>query len=130
MSSTKVRLTAKRVDCSEALGGDIMQVVFDSETSDFDEENRSTPYLLVSVCFEFGRCIAIEYHDGKDYYGDNIRRFELWRTGALAVLSRGIEFEIEFNVTDDAFVELQDYLRTIFPRRVYRYHHEAGDNAG
>jgi hypothetical protein len=79
----------------------------------FDEENRTTPYLLISANFEFSERVQIEYHDGKDYEGDSLNRIDLWRNRIFAISGRGCEFDIAFDLSDEEFAELREYLKVL-----------------
>jgi hypothetical protein len=96
MPRSKIQFTAATVQCSEAIDWEIVQVNFDTMDSTFDEENRTTPYLLISANFEFSKRVQIEYHDGKDYAGDSLNRIDLWRDRVFAISGRGCEFDIGF----------------------------------
>ena len=51
---------ATRIDFADALGGEILQVNFDTAPEDQDEAQRSTPYVLISRNFEFPDSATIE----------------------------------------------------------------------
>ena len=113
MPRSKIQFTAATVQCSEAIDWEIVQVNFDTMARSFDEENRTTPYLLVSANFEFSERVQIEYHDGKDYAGDSLYRIDLWRNRIFAISGRGFEFDIAFELSEEAFVELREYLKVL-----------------
>ena len=115
MPRSKVQFTAATVYCSEALDWEIVQVTFDTMDSDstFDEEDRTTPYLSISANFEFSDRVQIEYHDGKDYAGDSLNRIELWRNRVFAISGRRCEFDIAFELSDEAFDELREFLKVL-----------------
>ena len=64
--------------------------------------------------------IYLEFNDGKDYAGDNLNRIELWRSRFLAVSERGHEFNIAFELSDDAFTELREYLKVLLRSDCFR----------
>jgi hypothetical protein len=110
-----IAFEARSVDCSEALGGDILQVTFDS-VIDGDEECRESPYVLVGQCFEFPGPPTMEWHDGTEYNGGaEICTAVLKRNFANFVTDSGLEFSIGFSIADDKFRELASFLRRIFP---------------
>lgn len=86
---------------------------FDTMDSDFDEENRTSPYLMISANFELSKRVQIEYHDGEDYAGDSLDRIQLWRSRVLAFSGRGHEFDIAFELSDAAFSKLRQYLKVL-----------------
>ena len=46
---------ATRIDCVDALGGEILQVIFDTAPEDQDEDQRSTTYILIQSQFRVSR---------------------------------------------------------------------------
>ena len=46
---------ATRIDCADALGGEILQVIFDTAPEDQDEDQRSTTYILIQSQFRVSR---------------------------------------------------------------------------
>jgi hypothetical protein len=120
MSRIKIQFTAVTVQCSEAIDWEIVQVNLDTREATFDEENRTTPYLLISANFEFSERVQIEYHDGEDYAGDSLKRIDLWRNRIAAISGRGCEFEIDFEISDDSFAELREYLKVLLRSDCFR----------
>ncbi len=88
--------------------------------SSFDEENRISPYLMISANFEFSNRIQVEFHDGKDYAGDKLYRIELWRSRVVAISERGHEFNIAFEISDAAFAKLREYLKVLLRADCFR----------
>ncbi len=113
MPSRRIEFTAATVECCEAIDWEIVQVNFDTMDSGFDEENRTSPYLMISANFEFNNLVQIEYYDGEDYEGDSLDRIQLWRRRVLAFSGCGHEFDIAFELSDDAFFELRHYLKVL-----------------
>ena len=60
---------AKSVRCADAIDGEILQVCFDTMPASANEDERDTPYVLMSQNFEFPGPATIEWHDGSDYDG-------------------------------------------------------------
>lgn len=113
MSMKRIEFIAATVGCSEALGWEIVQVHFDTMDAEFDEEDRKSPYLILSVNFEFSDDVQIDYHDGEDYGGDSLERIQLWRDRVLVFSGSGREFDVTFELSEDAFTELRHYLKEI-----------------
>jgi hypothetical protein len=113
MPSTRVEFMAATVQCCEAIDWEIVQVNFDTLDSDFDEENRTTPYLMIFANLEFSSGVQMEYHNGGDYAVDSLERIQLWRSRVLAVSGCGHEFDIGFELSDGAFSELRKYLKVL-----------------
>jgi hypothetical protein len=113
MPTKRIHISAVTVQCSEAIDWEIVQVTFDTEASDFDEENRTSEYLLLSANFEFGNDVQIEFYDGDDYGGDCLEKMDLWRDRAIAVSVSGVEFDLRFDLSDDAFCELREHLKVL-----------------
>jgi len=112
-SDKHFQFSAVTVECSEAIDWQIVRVTFDTEASDFDEENRASHYLSLSANFEFDEEVQAEFHDGSDYDGDQLRTLDLWRDRVVAITARGYEFAINFDLGNDAFCELRDYLKVL-----------------
>lgn len=93
---------------------------FDTMDSSFDEENRISPYLMISANFEFSNRIQVEFQDGKDYAGDKLYRIELWRSRVVAISERGHEFKIAFEISDAAFAKLREYLKVLLLADCFR----------
>ena len=120
MSDKTIQITATTIECSEAIDWEIVQVCFDTEPSSADEADRTSPYVMISVNFEFDAKVQIEFHDGKDYGGDILRRIDLWRNRALIISRSEREFDICFALTDDAFTELREYLKVLMQSDCFR----------
>ena len=120
MPPRRIQFTAATVECSEAIDWEIVQVIFDTMDSSFKEENRTSPYLMISANFEFSDGIQIEYHDGEDYAGDSLGRIDLWRNRVVAISGCGHEFDIAFELTDDAFAQLREYLKVLLRSDCFR----------
>ena len=103
---------AKSVRCADAIGGEILQVCFDTMLASCDEEERDTPYVLISQNFEFPGPATIEWHDGSDYQGGaNIVSVRLARDRALIKLTCNWEIDVSFSIGDRRFAQLRSYLR-------------------
>ena len=87
----EVQFRAINVNCTEAIDWEIVQVLFDSMEDRPDEGDRTGPYFMIGVNFEFGREVSIEFHDGTDYGGGRAMTAELWRTRFTAVIRGGRE---------------------------------------
>jgi hypothetical protein len=102
------------IDCVDALGGDILQVSFDTMPEDQDEDQRSTPYVLISRNFEFAESAILEWHDGNDYDGGaKIRSITLTRTHITLFLHRELTITVTFQLTDEAYTRLTVFLSRI-----------------
>ena len=120
MSKKRIHFNAVTVKCCEAIDWELVQVTFDTEAADFDEENRTSEYLLLSANFEFGNDVQMEFHDGDDYDGDRLEKVDLWRNRAIAVSVRGYECDVRFDLADDAFCELRKYLKVLLRSDCFR----------
>jgi len=110
-----ITFEAKFVHCSEAIGGELLQVTFDSVDLK-DEELRKTPYVLLGQSFEFPSPPTIEWHDGNEYDGGGIQSILLFRNAVRIVTDTGTGFGITFSISNDLYSKLVEYLRGIFPR--------------
>lgn len=113
----KIEFFAAAVDCSQAVDFEVQQVCFDAEppnTCDDDSMNRDHPYFLMSGDFEHSGSDMVEWHDGRDYGGgDFIKTFELSRNRFTAELMNGLIFDVIFEISDEAFFELREYVNRI-----------------
>lgn len=112
-TSKSLSITAASVECSEAIDWEIVRVTFDTEPPEFDEENRTEPYISLSANFEFGCDVQAEFHDGSDYQGAMLRQVKLWRDRAFISTTSGHQFHVRFDIGNEAFRELNEYLRVL-----------------
>ncbi len=116
----KIDFHARQVNCSEAIDWEIVQVAFDSvldgELND-TQSDRKSPYLMIGENFEFSGAPHAEYHDGEDWGGGvGIRKMELRRDMAFVDLKSDFTFSISFELSDERYDELKEYLRILFQR--------------
>ena len=110
---------AKFVDCADAIGGEILQVSFDTVASNHAEDERCTPYVLISRNFEFADSATIEWHDGKDYDGGaEITSVSLKRDRVSIRLDRELGFEVAFHLQDRKFAQLRTSLKRMIDDRI------------
>lgn len=115
--------TSRFVSCADAIGGDILQVTFDTKPRNEDEDERSTPYVLVSCNFEFPGPATIEWHDGVEYNGGaEITSLTLTRDRVLIKLDQGWEMDVGFRIGDRQFAKLSSYLRRMLDEDVFLAH--------
>jgi hypothetical protein len=111
---------ASSVRCSSAIGGEILQVSFDTMPVSRDEDERDTPYVLISRNFEFPGAATIEWHDGSDYDGGaEIVLVTLTRERALIKLDRDLEIDVSFGIGDRRFEQVRSYLRRMLDEGVF-----------
>jgi len=110
------------VSCNDALGGEILQVNFDTVSSSAAEEERQTPHVLISRNFEFTDATTIEWHDGHDYDGGaEIIAATLERNRILLELDQGIRIEVTFRLSARKFARLTSFLTKMIDERVLNY---------
>ena len=110
---------ASFVTCSSAIGGEILQVCFDTVPGSKDEDDRDTPYVLVSRNFEFPGSATIEWHDGSDFDGlAEIVLVTLTRERALIKLDRDLEIDVSYGIGDRRFAQLSSFLRRMLDEDV------------
>lgn len=108
----KLAFKASSVSCSSAIGGDLLQVSFDTMPKSKDEDERDTPYVLISRNFEFPGTATVEWHDGRDYDGGaEIVLVTLTREQVLIKLDRDMEIDVSIGVGDRRFAQLSSFLR-------------------
>ena len=107
-----LRFEAKFVSCLTAIGGDILQVNFDTRSESGDEDHRRTPYVSISQNFEFTDSAAIEWHDGHDYDGGaEIIAMALSREYISITVDQGLDFDVTCHLTERKFNQLKSFLR-------------------
>ena len=110
---------ATSIDFADALGSEILQVNFDTAPEDQDEDQRSTPYVIISRNFEFPDSATIEWYDGQDYDGGaEILSVTLIRTRITLCVNRELNFEVTFHFPDKKFKKLTSLLRRIMDDRI------------
>jgi len=103
---------AKFVNCADAIGGEILQVTFDTIPESQDEEDRNTPYVCISCNFEFSDSATVEWHDGNDYDGGaEIIAVTLSRTSISIKHNSGLDIDVTFRLPDKEFAQLTSFLR-------------------
>ncbi|MEA3212444.1 MAG: hypothetical protein QOE70_5501 [Chthoniobacter sp.] len=111
---------AKYVSCADAIGGEILQVCFDTVRESEDITERSTPYVLISRNFEFPDSPTIEWHDGTDCDGGaEIASLTLTRDRASMKLDRDLDIDVSFCIGDRGFGKLKTYLRRMLDAAVF-----------
>ena len=113
MDENYIDFTAVTVECEEDLDWEFVQVTFDTQPQTHDEERRITPYLLLSVSFEFDEIVQLEFHDGKNYHGDKLHKLDLWRDRIHVFSRKGFELHIRFDLLEASFLELRKYLEVL-----------------
>ena len=110
------------VSCNDAIGGEILQVNFDTVSSTAAEEARETPYVLISRNFEPTDATTIEWHDGHDYDGGaEIIAATLKRDRILLELDRDMRIEVTFRLSARKFAKVTSFLRKMIDERVCNY---------
>lgn len=114
-----VAFDARVVDCADAMGGEILQVIFDAAPEGQDEGARSTPYVLISRNFEFPDSATIEWHDGHDYDGGaEIVSMTLRRTRISIQIDQGTGFDVAFRLPAKEFTRLRSFLKRMIDDRI------------
>ena len=111
---------AKFVRCADAIDGEILQVTFDTAGQSEDEDERTTPCVLLSQNFEFPGPATIDWHDGSDYNGGSeIRSVVLTRDRVLINLDCGLDIDVKLSIADSRFAKLSSYLRKMLDDGVF-----------
>src|SRR5262245_21839744 len=115
-----VAFNAEFVECSELLGGDIIQVSFDTMPPGHDEDERRSPSVLISCNFEFPGPATVDWHDGNDCDGGGrIISMTLKRDRILIRLDCAVDFDIAFRLSDGQFKRLGSYLSRMIEPGIY-----------
>lgn len=114
----KLSFEAKYVNCADAIGGEILQVTFDTLPPGRDEMERRSPYVMIGRNFEFPGSATVEWHDGIDYDGGgSVIQMVLRRGRVTARLDRQMELDVQFTIVDKKFAQLQSYLESMLETR-------------
>ena len=112
--SMTLAFAAKSVSCTDAIGGDLLQVIFDTVPENDNDDTRRSPYLEISRLFEFPGPATVEWHDGNDYGGGGrIVSLNLMRDRLFLKLKRDLDFDVSFSLSDRKFSKLVSFLRTM-----------------
>jgi len=107
---------ASYVTCSSALDGEILEVSFDTIPESKDENERDTPYALISRNFEFPGATMVEWDDGCDHYGAaELVSVRLTRDRVLMHLDQGLEIHVSFAIGERRFRKLSSFLIRMLP---------------
>lgn len=108
---------AKSVSYEEALGGDIIQVVFDEDPDD-DPLNPRSKNVCASINYEFPPCkLLFEWADGPEFDGGlKAKAYSLNESRFSVALEGGMAIEIEYS-TD---VETYRKISALFSRELGR----------
>jgi hypothetical protein len=110
---------AQEVSYSEALDGEIVQVIFQEEPDpEIDYSKKKIPllppikYVMFSASYEFPPYeINVEWCDGKDYDGMKlIKEVVVSKTELKVVLEDGSRINIEFNTDRITFGNIKRFL--------------------
>lgn len=111
---------ARFVSCADAIDGEILQVSFDTMPERHDEDERRTPYVLISRNFEFPESATIEWHDGIDYDGGaEVICLTLARDRVLIKLDRELDINVSFSIGDRQFAKMSSYLKRMLEDSVF-----------
>ncbi len=110
-----LKFNALRVSCYEDLGGDILQVYFESVIDDSTDDIETVyPTFTISQNYEFPGPPYTEWSDDKDYDGGkDIKKIELKRKSILVIFKDNFTIEIFFEIDEKEFQNLQTFLSYI-----------------
>lgn len=102
---------ANKIEYSEANGGEIIQVIFDSEVYPNPDEDESI-YVMISAQYEFPPVNAdVEWFDGKKYDGGlEIKEHTLTEDSLLLTLENDVKFKIKFKTDKQTFENIKEFL--------------------
>ncbi len=116
----RLAFEAKFVNCTDAIDGEILQLSLDTVPASHHEDERCTPYVLISRNFEFPGAATVEWYDGQNYDGGaEIRSLNLRKDRVSIKLDRDFELEVVFRVTDKKFARLKSFLSRMIDARFY-----------
>ncbi len=114
-----LKFDAQEVTYTEALDGDLVQLIFQEEPDpefDYSKENQPIPpltkYVMISANYEFPPCDAtVEWSDGDDYDGMKlIKDIELTKARIKMVLENGCQIDVRYKTDDITFNNIKKFL--------------------
>jgi hypothetical protein len=107
----KLKFSAKSVSYQEALGGDIVQVVFDEDPDD-DPIDPQSKNVCASINYEFLPCnLLFEWADGSKFYGGlKAKKYALSDKQFSVILEDGMSIEIEHSADAETFHKISVLL--------------------
>ena len=119
VSVMKLAFLAKFVECSDALGGDLLRVDFDTLQPDADEDMRQSPWVSIGRLFEFPGDATVDWHDGSDSDGGaKIVSGALSPNHITIRLNQGRTIEIGFSLSEKQFANLKSSLTKMLGHRI------------
>ena len=110
-----LKFNALRVSCYKDLGGDILQVYFESIIDNSPDDIETVyPSFTIIQNFEFPGPPYTEWSDDNDYDGGkDIKRIELKRNSILVIFRDNFTIEIFFKIDEKEFQNLETFLGNI-----------------
>jgi len=109
-----LKFTAKNTSYSEALDGDIIQVIFEEDENE-DPYNQTKLYLSITINHEFPSFTpSIEWFDGNDGNGGaQILNYKLKRNSLQLLLNNNLSFNISFIADERLFQNIKGFLSSV-----------------
>jgi len=110
-----IKFNAQDVSYTEAIGGEIVQVLFD-EDDDSGKEEIAKPYLLISINYEFQPIQPqLEWFDGTEFNGGaKLVKYVIDQQSFQAWLDNNMSFDIQFNIEEPTFKEIAKFLTDLY----------------
>ena len=109
-----INFDAIKVEYSEAIDGEIVQVTFDEDKTEHPFK-RTKRYICISQNYEFPGKPTIEWHDGKGYDGGaEVLRCNLTNDAFELTTTNRLHFRIRHSCPNDVLVEIQKFLQREF----------------
>ena len=113
-----LKFRAQKVSYNEAIGGEIVQVVFEEfEEGKIDSPfERSALYLLVSMNYEFdGNSPTLEWYDGNEFNGGaEVLNYKINRNSLQMRLNNNLSFNITFSTDENTFINIVSFMSRMF----------------
>lgn len=103
---------AKSVSYEEALGGDLIQVVFDEDPDD-DPMNPQSKNVCISINYEFPPCkLLFEWANGLEFNGGlKAKAYSLSENRFSVTLEGGMTIEIEYSADVETYRKINALMR-------------------
>ncbi len=107
----KLEFEAKKVEYNEAMDGEIIQVIFDTEMN-HDSVDDDSISLIIGANYEFPPFKAtVDWYDGKEYDGGiEIKSYTLSDNKLILTLQNNMNFVVSFTTDDITFKKIKNFL--------------------
>jgi len=115
-----INFEAIEVQYNEAIEGEIVQVVFDEDSSE-DPFNRTKRYVMISQSYEFPSKPTLEWHDGEDYHGGSeVLSYKLDNDILELETTDSLSFRINHSCPKDILDKIRKFFQREFSNKWHK----------